>query len=85
MITPDILDSMLSVMRKHNVMSANIESNGEKIAVTLGPEMPASAPSAAPVPGGWKTEPSDPHDPDPLGLGALDAPMQFDVEDGVEL
>lgn len=80
MITPAILDEMLAVLRKHNAMSAHIESNGDKIAVTLGPELPVG-PSEDPVPGGWKTQVSDPQDPDPLKLGTLDAPMAFDDED----
>jgi hypothetical protein len=81
-ITPDLLDATLAVLRKHNVMTFHIESGGDKFAGTLGPEPMAPATDAAP--GGWKTQPSDPQDPDPLGLGPLDAPMALD-DDEVQL
>ena len=58
-----------------NVMSCRLVLHGDaEIQVTFGPSMPAEM-LADPKPGGWKTEVSDPTDPDPLGLGALDAPF----------
>jgi hypothetical protein len=96
MITPQVLDEMLTVLRKHNVMSANLECGGDRIAVTLGPDFPEMADTqignsdtqngsvVASGPGGWKAEPSDPQDPDPLGLGTLDmapADEAFDVQE----
>lgn len=78
MLNPEILDQFLTVMRKHNVMSANLESGGERIAVTMGPDFPVAPVGVDPAPGGWKVEVSDSQDPDPLGLGPLDAPMAFD-------
>lgn len=86
MITPELLDQFLGVMRRHNVMSAHLESGCDKLAVTLGPEMPTVhdlVPDRAPVPGGWKSAVSDPSDPDPLGLGPLDAPLALEDEEAV--
>jgi hypothetical protein len=75
-MTADTLDQLLAVLRKHNVMTAHID--GDKLTVTMGPDAPPAFTN--PEPGGWKTEPSDPLDPDPLGLGTLDAGMSFDDE-----
>jgi hypothetical protein len=89
MITPPELDTFLAVLRKHNVMSAHLESGPDKIAVTLGPEFPAMDTDvpAELVPGGWKTQAPDSYDPDPLGLGNLDAaPAIEDIDvEGTEL
>jgi hypothetical protein len=79
-MTAETLDSILAVLRKHNVMSANLEVGSQRIAVTMGPELPAGG-TADPEPGAWKTQVSDPTDPDPLGLGTLDAPMAFDDDE----
>jgi hypothetical protein len=77
-MTAEALKSILDVLRAANVMQAHVKSGHEEIAVTFGPEpMPADL-GVEPAPGGWKTQPSDPHDPDPLGLGSLDAPIAYD-------
>jgi hypothetical protein len=80
-MTASQLGEYLSVLQAANVMSCRLVLNGElELSATFAPAMPADT---APAPGGWKTQPSDPHDPDPLGLGALDAPFAYD--ESVEL
>ena len=76
-MSPTEFDAYLKVMQDRNVMSCRLILHGDaEVAVTLGPSMPAA--SGEPAPGAWKAQPSDPHDPDPLGLGPLDAPLAFD-------
>ena len=74
---PSELAEYLAAFRAADVMSAHLVlPTGASLSITLGPAMPVE--TAAPLPGRWKTEASDPHDPDPLQLGSLDAPMTFD-------
>lgn len=85
-MTPAELKDYLSAMREAHVMSARLVlGGGVELAVTFGLDMPTIPGDA--VPGGWKTGGptgpeqdgvSDPDDPDPLGLGPLDAPQGFD-------
>jgi hypothetical protein len=58
-------------------MQARLKDGEFELAVVFGPE-PFAAPAQMSDPGAWKTEPSDPQDPDPLNLGALDAEPAFD-------
>lgn len=84
-MTVETFKDFLAAMRAANVMQAHIKCGDEAISIVFGPE-PMGVDSGDPVPGGWKTEPSasmvpqpsDPHDPDPLQLGPLDAPIAFD-------
>lgn len=79
-MTPELLKQYLKVLRAENVMSGRVVFDGLELAVTFGPEYPSDGADAppAPLPGGWKAEVSDPDDPDPLGLGPLDAPLPLD-------
>lgn len=71
------LRDALKAMQDANVMSGQIKLEGLELAVTFGlPPEPVAAPVVA---GGWKTDPQDPDDPDPLGIGSLDAPIAFDA------
>jgi hypothetical protein len=75
-MSPDDLKQYLKVLREGNVMSANLKfPDGFALAVVMGPDPMPEAQSENPAPGGWKT---DVQDPDPLGLGALDAEFAMD-------
>ena len=73
------LGEYLTVLQAANVMSCRLVLHGQlELNATFAPALPSE--TGAPAPGGWKTQPSDPHDPDPLGLGPLDAPFAFDED-----
>lgn len=85
-MTVETFKDFLAAMRAANVMQANIKCGDESMSIVFGPEPMPGLDSADPIPGGWKTDPaaqvvpqpSDPMDPDPLGLGSLDAPIAYD-------
>ncbi len=77
-LTPQLLAEYLKVMRQADVMSARIDTESFDIQVTMGPGR--SSAEYVPLPEGWKEDASDPLDPDPLGLGSLDAPFAHDGE-----
>lgn len=71
------LKELLDVMQAANVMQGRIKDGEFELAVVFAPVYTETTGKDA-SPGGWKTEPSDPSDPDPLQLGPLDAPIAFD-------
>lgn len=87
MMTPLELNEYLCCLRANHVMQASLKLGDDTLSVTFAPEfeqpkwMANEAPATQdPAPGAWKQEPSDPDDPDPLGLGPLDAPLAYDAE-----
>lgn len=77
-MTPYELNEYLCCLRANNVMSGHVKTDEFELNVTLAPEFDKVQSDSPNPPGGWKTVVSDPSDPDPLGLGALDAPIAFD-------
>jgi hypothetical protein len=77
-MSPDVLAQYLKVMRDAGLMSFRLNVEGLDMTAAFGPDMPAQDMEPERAPGGWKTEPSDPTDPDPLQLGPLDAPIAFE-------
>lgn len=81
-MSPAELNEYLCCLRANNVMSAHLKFDGTELAVTIGPDAPLwGGEQTSAEPGGWKSTPSDPQDPDPLGLGTLDAPMAMDDDE----
>ncbi len=77
-MSPTELEAYLKVMQAAGVMSCRMVLHADaEVNVTFAPAIPKES-TGAPLPGGWKTAPSDALDPDPLGLGSLDAPLAFD-------
>jgi hypothetical protein len=83
-VSPEELKQYLAAMNEAHVMSAKLVlPGGVELAVTFGLSFEPTQPNVPVAPGGWKGGPdqggvSDPLDPDPLGLGPLDAEMAFD-------
>lgn len=78
MMTPIELNEYLCCLRANNVMSCSVKFDGLELAATFAPEFDKVTADPPRAPGGWKSEVSDPEDPDPLQIGNLDAPIAFD-------
>lgn len=82
-MTAQELKDFLDVMRGAGLMQGFLETKDLKLSVTFAPT-DLVPPEAASGPGGWKMDPRDEQDPDPLGLGNLDAPIPVDPVSEVE-
>ena len=90
-MSPEQLKSFLDVVRESRLGSFSVEFPvpGDfgavvKLSGVFIPDMPTLDSAGDPEPGGWKRDPQDEQDPDPLGLGALDAPFAADPMPEVE-
>lgn len=67
-MTPDLLDQLLTALRKNGVVSAEVPLQHGALRVVFAPEVGAALPPGDPItPGGWKSP------------ERLDDPAQFDV------
>lgn len=53
-MTPELLDQLLTVLRKQGVQSAEVLTDGS-LRVVFEPGNPGPLPGDAPTPGGWKS------------------------------
>jgi hypothetical protein len=91
-MSPEQLKQYIDVLRAGNVMQASLKFSLQtdnlvapvELSLVLGPDPIPVDVLGDPQPGGWKRDPNDPEDPDPLGLGDLDAPFPADPAPEVE-